>query len=143
MGFKHGYRFRVRVNSTAYGCSDLGVDASVDPGDCSNTEGYTGQVGMTAHTGFSSVIGGLRSARVNFRNATFADDENPFAAPYAMQPGEYVALRVYLFSLTSVSWYFPSFFIAGTSWNGQVRGLQPVSINGQNDGLFFYPDGSS
>jgi hypothetical protein len=81
--------------------------------------------------------------RVSFRNATFADDENPFAAPYGMQVSEYVTLRVYLFSLTSVFWYFPSFFIAGTSWNGQVRGLQPVSINGQSDGLFYAPDGSS
>lgn len=143
MGFKHGYRFRLRVNSTAYGASDCSVDITSDGADVSNTEGYTGQVGITAHTGYASVIGGLRSARVSFRNATFADDENPFAAPYGMQVSEYVTLRVYLFSLTSVSWYFPSFFIAGTSWNGQVRGLQPVSINGQSDGLFYAPDGSS
>lgn len=142
MGYKSGYKFRLRINSTAYGCSDVGVDASVDPQDVSNSEGYTGQSGITAHVGYSSVISGLRSARANFRGATFADDENPFTAPWNAIPGEYATLRVYLWGLTGVSWYFPSFLIVGTSWNAQVRGLQPVSVNGQSDGLYYLPDGT-
>lgn len=144
MGFRAGYKFRCRIDGSVYVSADVGVDASCDPLDISNTEGYTGNSTATAHVGYTSVIGGLLSARVNVRNATFSDDDNPFVAPLSVQAGgTYKALRIYLHSTSGVNWYFPSFYIGGVSWNAQVRGLQPISFNGQNDGLFYYPDGSA
>lgn len=142
MAFRAGYKFRVRLNSSTYVAADVGVDASVDPQDVSNTEGNTGNSTATAHVGYSAVIGGLSSARVNIRNATFDDSDNPFVAPLSVQAGNYATLRIYLYSTAGVSWYFPSFFFAGVGYNAQVRGLQPVNFNGQNDGLFYYPDGT-
>lgn len=141
MAFRAGWRFRVKLRTVTYVAADCGVDAMVDPQDVSNTEGNTGG-GTTATVGYATVLPGLTSCRANVRNATFDDADNPFLSPLTVKAGEYPTLRIYLAGTSSVSWYFPSFMISNVSWQGQVRGLQPCSFNGQADGLFYYPDGS-
>lgn len=142
MAFRAGYRFRVRVNSTAYVSVGVNVAASVDPLDVTNTEGSPGNSAASAATGYAAVIPGVKAMRVSVQGATFDDSDNPFISPLSVQVGNYCTLRVYLSSLSSVSWYCASFLITNVTYSAQVRGLQPVSFDGQSDALFYHPDGT-
>ena len=147
--YQAGFQAKARLGpsgtnpTTAYAIARYTIADECQEQDVSNTEGIGGNPSVLSNTpGFGSYIGGLRRFTANLVNATYDALANPFAAPLSLASNIYIAVRVFLGGAPAplgVSWLSTSFFINRISMDGDVRGLQPITVAGIGDGTYTDP----
>ena len=144
--YQAGFQAKARLGAsgaaptTAYAIARWTIADEVQEQDVSNTEGQEGNTTISSlNPGFSAYIAGLRRFTANLVNASFDVTNNPFAAPLNLNAGVYVAIKLFLNQATGVSWFCTSFLINRISQDGDVRGLQPLTIAGVGDGFYTDP----
>jgi hypothetical protein len=132
---RRGADFRVLLNGTFYAVARIEVGGRCPPDVVSNTEGVPGNPLAAIARGFSAIIGDLAEGTMRLVSATFDDANNPYAAPFDVDIGEYVSIIAFP-SGAGFGYNYGNCLVLSYSHSGQVPGLQPLTIEVQTDGLF-------
>jgi hypothetical protein len=135
---------RITWDGNAYAIQEWQVSAVSNLLDMSNTEGIPTFDVATPELGTSSVLPDVPKARITLRNMTFDDAANPFAGPTPIYIGACKFVNIYPAGLTSDAgaWIIP-LCVGQVDHGGRVPGAQPVTVHGENDGLFLPPTGGT
>lgn len=145
-----GHRARIYFGADPYAMKSWSLESECTPLDCSNTEGRPGNplaANQTAR-GFASTLVGLRRCRCTFRTATY-DTTFPFGGPATWREGMYLT-DCFIYpnnnALTGAAigapFTFQSVIVSKITVEGEVDGLQPVTIEGVSDGFFDFGFGA-
>ena len=138
MAMRAGWEARVIFDGTPFAVKSWDMDSECTPLDASNTEGRPGNplAANQAAKQFAATLAGLRRCRMSFRTATY-DDTFPFGGPATFREGDFVTnVTVLPFAATVTPFAFESMMVTKVRIEGEIDGLQPVSLEGVSDGEF-------
>ena len=144
MAMRAGYEARISIDDEFYACKSWMLEAEVPPLDCSNTEGRPGNFNAAnqAARGFAARLFGMRSARFRIVSATY-DDAFPFGGATLFREGQYLDnIKIYpaYDDVPDLSHSLESVVLAKVTLEGEVNGLQPITIEGWSDGEYRWAD---
>jgi hypothetical protein len=140
MTMRRAVDMKVTIKGVLFSVQEFTFDDVCPLDDVSNTNGVTGNPAYGPSPGFASKLPDIKNGRVSLRMATFDDAENPFAAGgLNIGAGSFVPILAYPAGLTGVKWTMSNVAIAQMSNSGHVPGVQPISLQGETDGLYLTP----
>ena len=144
MAMRAGYEARIEIHNEWYACQRWSLEAEVPPLDCNNTEGRPGnsRAANQEARGFAARLFGLRSARLRIVSATY-DDEYPFGGATLFREGQYLNnVHIYPAFGERPDLYhgLQSVVLAKVTLEGEVNGLQPITIEGWSDGEYSWAE---
>lgn len=141
-----GLNLQVTINNIPYSVAEFSADQQSEGLDATNSEGHPGSElnPLPAAAGrnpvqpwglFQSRVAGPIVTRVMLKNASFDPARNPFRAPLLMRAGLYYSVLVW--PNTAIGNIFHGFILLVTSIKHEstVKGLQPITIEGETDGV--------
>lgn len=131
-----GFDGRVSIDDSDYSVKQFSITATATALDVSNTEGIPGGATSTGGVGYASKIPGLMSATFRFVSATYNEDDNIFGTPITVRIGEYHQFDVLPNKTGSKTFRITSGLVTSVSLDGDVEGVQPVTLEGVSDGYF-------
>jgi hypothetical protein len=138
MGQLSGFDAAIEVNEVAYSVKMYSITANVPGLDVSNTEGYTGKVGGTDAVGYTARVTGLKTAAIRLVQATYNEDDNLFGTPQDIRLGEYYSFSITPNRTGPEVFTMENGLVTSLSLDGDVEGLQPVSLEALSDGYFSF-----
>lgn len=142
MAHRSGYEWRVTIGDAGgnWGAKGFSIVQETTEASVANSEGIIGKTGGAADStaSFDAHVRTLRRARITIRFATFNDSADLFAAPLSLKEGDHHAMSVSHLRNNTKKWTFPSVLITKVTQEGEIDGLQPLTIEGITDGAYSY-----
>lgn len=122
---------RVTIAGVVYKAQRATLNPKVSEGMTTNGES------QVAGTTFAERIPCVAEARLTIVKASWDPAQNPFAGPYSVRVGGYVAIRVYPYKGDLTRYHdFPNVLIAEGTHEIDAERMQPFTLVGNTSGLF-------
>jgi hypothetical protein len=135
MGEVAGSKLKVRINGQVFKASRVSVQDRVDLGNITASESLPDADGVVRKQKLPQTGDGT----LTITNATYDPEENAFVAPRNIRTGVAVAVRVYPDGLDGEPWDFPRVFFGQVGHDIDVNALQPLTLTGETDGVYYTP----
>jgi hypothetical protein len=130
-----GSKLKVRINGQVFKAARVSVQDRVDMGNITSSESPADQDGVVRKNKLPQTGDGT----VTITNATYDPAENAFAAPRNIRSGVPVAVKVFPDGLDGDLWDLPRVYFGQVGHDIDVNALQPLTLTGETDGIYFPP----
>jgi hypothetical protein len=133
-----GFNAQVDINGIAYTVSEYRIDDETPALETTNSEAVLGDGTVDpVGGGYQTNVSGVSQAKVMLKTATFDDTDDVFAAPLSLASAIVVAVSIFPDGRTAgLPHTFPNLRITKVTPEGQINGLQPITIEGVTDGSY-------
>jgi hypothetical protein len=132
-----GHFVQVDIDGVPYTVSEWSFDDNCPALDTTNSEGVDGS-GAPNVVAFATNTSGVAQATIMLKTATFDDTDDIFAPPLILRSGLVVRILIYLDGRAAANPHvFPRVRITNVKDEGQTTGLQPITLEGVTDGVYF------
>jgi hypothetical protein len=126
-----GWEYRVFVDGTALRARRFSFKPAVPELDVTDSESPSN---AALDFVYAETLYGVGKVTWSIEQATFDPDDNPFASPLSLLVGTYHDFEIE--PRDSAERHTFKGLILGNTHDGEVTGLQPITIEGVSDGVF-------
>lgn len=139
MSMRRGQDARATINGVAFAFNRFRISDRAASLNVSNSEGRTGNSAGTDSPGFMSKTPDLSEGQFELVAASYDETFNLFGTPPNLTPAFWYDVFVYPVGIDNDPWEFPNALLVEVTHEGNVPGLQPLTLRFETDGAYLPP----